>query len=112
MIARTGFLACGEGMCFRLREPRNKGVVMSSVTKRGVLGAVLALGTTFAVTVGLGVFAGTGVAAGAAAPKNTSPPTITGIPQEGHTLTGQKGTWTDSPTFTFFWVRCDKNGAS
>jgi hypothetical protein len=73
---------------------------------------VVVLVASFAVAVGLGVLAGAGVAASSAAPKNTSPPTITGIPQEGHTLKGEKGTWTGNPTFAFFWMRCDKDGGS
>lgn len=83
-----------------------------SLKHRGVvLGTLMAVGAT-AVAVTVGVLAGVGVAASAAAPQNTSPPTITGIPQEGHTLHGEKGNWTDSPTFTFFWLRCDKTGGS
>jgi hypothetical protein len=85
-----------------------------SVKKRGALfGAALGVGTTLALVVGLGVFAGAGGAASAAAPKNTSPPTITGIPQEGHSLVGHRGTWTGNPTdYNDFWMRCDKDGAS
>jgi hypothetical protein len=46
-------------------------------------------------------------------PDNTSPPTISGTPQEGQVLTGDKGTWSNRPTdFNYFWVRCDKNGGS
>ena len=85
-----------------------------SVKKRGALfGAALGVGATLALVIGLGVFAGAGGAASAAAPQNTSPPTITGIPQEGHSLVGDRGTWTGNPTdYNDFWVRCDKNGAS
>jgi hypothetical protein len=85
-----------------------------SVKKRGALfGAALGVGAAFALVIGLGVFAGAGTAASAAAPKNTSPPTITGTPQEGQKLTGDKGTWSNSPTdYNFFWTRCDKDGGS
>jgi hypothetical protein len=38
-------------------------------------------------------------------PANTSPPTITGTPAVGQTLTCQPGTWTNSPTFAFQWLR-------
>jgi hypothetical protein len=85
-----------------------------SVKKRGVLfGAALGVGTTLALVIGLGVFAGAGGAASAAPPQNTSPPTITGVPQEGHSLVGHRGTWTGNPTdFNDFWMRCAKDGAS
>ncbi len=49
----------------------------------------------------------------AAAPTNTSPPTITGTPQEGQKLVGHRGQWSGSPTdYNDFWVRCDKDGGS
>jgi len=85
-----------------------------SVKKRGALfGASVGVGATLALVIGLGVFAGVGGAASAAAPTNTSPPTITGVPQEGHSLVGHRGTWTGNPTdYNDFWVRCDKDGAS
>jgi hypothetical protein len=85
-----------------------------SVKKRGALfGAALGVGATLALLIGLGVFAGAGAASSALAPKNTSPPTITGIPQAGHSLVGHRGTWSGSPTdYNDFWVRCAKDGAS
>ena len=83
-----------------------------SVKKRGALfGATLGVGATLALVVGLGVFAGAGGAASAVAPANTSPPKITGTPQEGQKLTGDKGTWSGSPTdYNYFWTRCNKAG--
>jgi len=88
-----------------------------SVKKRSVkkhwtlFGAALGMGATLALVVGLGVFAGAGVAASAAAPVNTSPPTVTGTAQEGHTLTGDKGKWSGVPTdYNYFWTRCNKGG--
>jgi hypothetical protein len=85
-----------------------------SVKKRGALfGAALGAGATLALVIGLGVFAGAGGAASAAAPQNTSPPTISGIPQEGHSLVGHRGTWSGNPTdYNDFWMRCAKDGAS
>jgi Ig domain of plant-specific actin-binding protein len=46
------------------------------------------------------------------APKDTSPPAISGTPQEGATLTVSPGNWsgTPSPTFTYQWQRCVGTG--
>jgi hypothetical protein len=75
-----------------------------------VIGATLGAG---AVVGSVLVFAGAGAAARQAAPKNTSPPTISGTPQEGKTLQGHKGEWDNSPTdFNFIWQRCSKDGGS
>jgi hypothetical protein len=75
------------------------------------LGLLLAVAATLAAVIGL--FAGAGAAAGAAAPQNTSPPTISGTPQEGMQLSGDKGVWSGAPTtYDYFWMRCDKNGGS
>jgi hypothetical protein len=47
------------------------------------------------------------------APTNTSPPTISGTPQVGQSLTAATGTWTGIPTgFAFQWQRCNASGAS
>src|ERR1700674_1523968 len=85
-----------------------------SVKKRGALfGAVIGMGTTLALVIGLGVFAGAGGGASAAPPQNIDPPTITGVPQEGHSLVGHRGTWTGTVTdYNDFWMRCAKDGAS
>ena len=72
---------------------------------------LLAIAATLASVIGL--FAGAGAAAGAAAPQNTSPPTISGTPQAGMQLSGDKGVWNGAPTgYSYFWMRCDKNGGS
>jgi hypothetical protein len=82
--------------------------------KHAVLfGALLGAGATLAVVLAFGVLAGAGEAAAAAVPTNTSPPTIAGVPQQGQTLTGSRGTWTGSPTdYNDNWMRCDNNGGS
>jgi hypothetical protein len=52
--------------------------------------------------------------AAAQAPANTAPPTITGTPQLGATLTANTGTWTGPGpiTFTFQWLLCDSVGGA
>jgi hypothetical protein len=72
-------------------------------------------GATAAVVsiVAIGAISSTGAAATAAKPVNTSPPTVSGTPQEDHVLTGDRGTWTNNPSdFNYFWMRCDKTGGS
>jgi hypothetical protein len=55
----------------------------------------------------------TAIVTASSAPTNTSPPTITGTPQQGKTLVGDRGTWSGNPTdYNDFWVRCDKTGNS
>ena len=61
----------------------------------------------------LAIFATAGVAASAAKPVNSSPPTISGTAQEGKTLTGNRGTWDNTPTdYNYFWRRCGAGGGS
>jgi hypothetical protein len=46
-------------------------------------------------------------------PTNTSPPAISGIAQQGQTLTASPGSWTNNPTaFGYKWKRCNESGAS
>jgi hypothetical protein len=46
-------------------------------------------------------------AAAAGVPENTVPPTITGTPQQGQTLTEHDGEWTNEPTeFKYQWLQC------
>jgi hypothetical protein len=45
-------------------------------------------------------------------PENSSPPTISGTPQQGQTLTDVNGSWTNNPTaYTYQWLQCDSLGA-
>jgi hypothetical protein len=77
------------------------------------VGAVFGAGVAAVVVAALAAFATSGVAASKAAPVNQSPPTISGTPQEGKTLHGHKGDWSNNPSsFAWQWVRCDKNGGS
>ncbi len=52
------------------------------------------------------------IAASGTAPANTSPPTISGTPQDNQTLTAAPGSWSgsDPKTYTYAWQRCDANG--
>jgi hypothetical protein len=54
------------------------------------------------------------VARRATSPVNTSPPTISGTPQEGQTLVANPGAWTGTQpiSFSYWWLRCDRNGGS
>ena len=46
-----------------------------------------------------------------AAPSNTAPPAISGVAQQGQTLSTSAGSWTNSPTnFTYQWQDCDTSG--
>ena len=77
------------------------------------LGAVFGAGVAAVVVAALGAFATTGDAARKAAPVNTSPPTISGTPEEGKTLQANRGQWSGNPSdYNYYWLRCDKTGGS
>jgi len=88
--------------------------MMKALRKRWLfLGGVFGAGVGAVVVSAFAIFAGAGIAAGQAKPVNTSPPTISGTPQVGKTLTGDKGTWTNNPTdFTLYWFRCGPYGGN
>jgi hypothetical protein len=72
------------------------------------------IGAATAVVVGLGALVGIGSAARSAAPQNTAPPTISGTPAVGQTLTAEPGNWTGTQPieFAYEWRRCDDTGGS
>jgi hypothetical protein len=77
------------------------------------MGAVFGAGVAAVVVAALGAFVTAGGAATTQKPVNTDPPTVTGTPQEGKTLHGDKGDWNNNPSdYNYSWMRCDKNGGS
>jgi hypothetical protein len=74
--------------------------------RRAAFGA--ALGSIVAAVV-----VGSGLAAAKAKPSNTSLPRIFGVARIGQVLSGDRGSWSNSPSkFDYAWLRCDRNGNS
>jgi hypothetical protein len=88
---------------------------MSAGKRRGrlFLGGILGAGIAAVTASAFAILAGVGTAASSAKPVNSSPPTIAGTAQEGKTLTGNRGTWDNTPTdYNYFWRRCGAGGGS
>jgi hypothetical protein len=87
----------------------------STPKKRGLLlvGGAFGAGIATVVVSAFTLFAGAGVAASKDKPHVVNPPVVTGMPQEGKTLTGDRGDWTNNPTdYAFRWLRCGPNGGN
>jgi hypothetical protein len=79
---------------------------MIGSTARLVVTATNSAGSTSATSEPTGLIA-------ALLPANTSLPSITGLAEDGSTLTGAKGSWTGSaPSFSYQWLLCNASGAS
>jgi hypothetical protein len=85
---------------------------MTFLRRRALAAVLLALAAT-----AIGAVFSTAQEGGAAstvAPSNSTPPTISGTPRVGSTLTADPGKWngTTPITFTYQWRRCDGDGGS
>jgi hypothetical protein len=74
------------------------------LSRRVAVGGALALAVAFAVV-------GSGLAAATAKPSNSTAPKVIGAARVGQVLTGDRGTWTNSPTsYAYSWLRCNTGG--
>jgi hypothetical protein len=87
---------------------------MTTLRKRWLfVGGLFGAGLGAVVVSAFTIFAGAGIAAGQVKPVNATPPTISGTAQEGKTLTGNRGTWDNTPTdYDYFWRRCGAGGGN
>jgi hypothetical protein len=78
-----------------------------------LLGGAFGAGLATVAVSAVALFAGPGMAAANAKPEVTTQPTVSGTPQEGKTLTGDRGDWANSPSeFAYDWLRCNRNGGN
>lgn len=88
---------------------------MTSSRRSWLVGLTVAAAAAFAA---VAAFATAGEASqgaqAAVPPTNVTPPSITGTPERGQTLTSSTGTWagTTPMTFAYQWLRCNEAGAS
>jgi hypothetical protein len=86
---------------------------MDATHKRSIIGRALGGGIAIAVISALTLFVGAGTAASTEKPRVVNPPHITGTPEQGKTLTGDRGDWANKPKdYNYSWLRCDENGGS
>lgn len=88
---------------YRLKEADVGRTVRAAVTARNAYGASTALTKPSPV-----------VAPQGRQPVSTSPPTVSGLAQEGQTLAAKPGIWTGAApiAFRYGWQRCDELGAA
>src|SRR5262245_13970445 len=79
-------------------------------TFRIVRGRYVALALLLGSIIAAALLAAVGSASTKAVPVNTVAPAITGTAAVGQTLTNSDGTWTESPTFAYAWLRCPSSG--
>src|SRR5881296_1703954 len=85
---------------------------VSANEKRGKMKTLVGLALLASLAL-LAVAAGSASAAPpSGVPANVSPPTISGSPQVGQSLTANPGSWTGKKpiTFTYVWRSCDASG--
>ncbi|HST25923.1 MAG TPA: hypothetical protein VLJ76_08020 [Gaiellaceae bacterium] len=105
---------CGSGgaNCSNISGARGHDYVLTSAdvgnTVRVVVTATNSAGSAGAAS------SPTAVVAAPKAPANTVPPTISGAPQLGQTLTANPGTWSGPGpiTLSYQWRRCDQFGGN
>jgi hypothetical protein len=79
-------------------------VIRLAITVKNALGSTTAFATSPVV--------GGGTPAPTSPPGNTSAPVITGVAQDGQTLSTTTGSWSNSPTtYAYQWQRCDSGGS-